>query len=476
MNKFSLAKVICLVFVVCTATAICCPAQTFSTISNFNSFNGSDPFGTLAQGLNGDFYSTTLGGGANSDGTVFLVTPTGTLTVRHSFDKTNGSAPNSGVVLGADRNFYGVTQGGGANNQGTIFKITPSGHLTTLYSFCPLAGCADGDDPQGTLVEATNGNFYGTTYGGSPNNVGTIFEISRTGTFTSLHSFCSEANCGDGEIPQQGLVQANNGNLYGTAPYGGTNSGGVIYQLTPSGTFSVIYSFCAQTNCADGSTPYAALILAANGNLYGTTAGGGTNNNGTVFEVTTAGQLTTLYTFCPNTGCADGANPEGPLVQATDGKLYGMTFAGGANGKGAIFAITPSGTFTTLYSFCSQTSCDDGEGPYLTGLLQATNGTLYGTTPQGGNKTYGTVFSLAVGLGPFVKTVPTAGRVGAAVTILGNGLTGTTAVSFNGTAATFTVVSDTEITTTVPTGATTGRVQVTTPTGTLNSNVRFRVL
>jgi len=197
------------------------------------------------------------------------------------------------------------------------------------------------------------------------------------------------------------------------------------------------------------------------------------------------GKFTTLYSFCAQANCTDGAlggNPsavQAPLIQATDGNLYGTTNFGGnttsgvnTNGYGTIYEITPSGSFTTLYTFCTLSGCSDSASP-VGGLIQDTNGTFYGTTSGGESSSYGTVFSLSEDLGPFVKTQPAYAAVGKAVTILGTGLTGTTSVTFNGTAATFTVVSSSEITTTVPTGATPGYVSVTTPSGTLTSNVPF---
>ena len=183
--------------------------------------------------------------------------------------------------------------------------------------------------------------------------------------------------------------------------------------------------------------------------------------------------LTTLYSFCSQTDCTDGVGPVAGLVQTTNGDLYGTT-SGSPDCCGTVFKITQSGMLTTLYSFCSQSGCADGLAPDA-GLVQATNGDLYGTTNGGGANNDGTVFSLSVGLGPFVETLPTSGSAGAAVKILGTNLTGATSVSFNGVGAVFEVVSSSEITATVPTGATTGSVQVVTPNGTLSSNVPFRV-
>ena len=236
-------------------------------------------------------------------------------------------------------------------------------------------------------------------------------------------------------------------------------------------TFTTLQSF----DLTHGADPYAGLVQATDGNLYGTTVGGGAKNYGTVFRIAPSGTLATLYSFCSKSGCTDGGSPYSGLVQATDGNFYGTTLRGGARGVGTVFKITPSGTLTTLYSFCSKIGCTDGEYPEAA-LVQDTNGTFYGTTRTGGAHNYGTVFSLSVGRGPFVETQPTSGKVGAAVKILGTNLTGATSVTFNGTAAVFKVVSSSEITTTVPAGATTGKVKVVTPHGTLFSNVPFRVL
>ncbi len=473
------------------ATATASPATTtFTTLATFAGANGEDPglLEALVQGLDGNFYGTTKEGGANkvcpnpngigkdvTCGTVFEITPGGTATVLHSFDKTDGSFPVTGLVLASNGNFYGTTSAGGGNGDGTVFEITPGGTLTTLHHF----DGTDGKNPSAPLVQATNGNFYGTTSTGGGNGDGTVFEITPSGTLTTLHSFCSEADCADGEGPN-GLIQASNGNFYGTTSTGGGNSScptnfpltesgcGTVFEIAPGGTLTTLLSF----DGTDGALPNARLVQATNGNFYGTTDIGGTfcsddGGCGTIFEITPGGTLTTLLN-CNGTDCSQ---PFPGLVQATDGNFYGTTEAGGANpGCGIIFEITPGGALTTLVNFGSGAieSCDPG------GLVQATNGNFYGTTSLGTGGG-GTVFSLAVGLGPFVETNPTSGNAGTAVTILGNNLTGSTSVTFNGVQTTFNVVSSTEITTTVPSGATTGKVQVTTPSGTLSSNVNFQV-
>ena len=408
----------CAVVVLCAATAIALRAQTLTTLASFGGRDGGAPDAVLVQATNGQFY------GATFNNTIFTITPTGTLTLLFTFDGTDGDFPDAGLVQAANGYLYGTTYTGGANND------------------CQIGGC------------------------------GTIFKITPRGTLTTVYNFCSQNGCTDGANPTAGLIQANNGDLYGTTQGDGANgTGGTVFKITPGGTLTTLYSFCALPYpCADGANP-SGLVQAIDGNFYGTTGNGGTNGSyGTVFEITPSGALTTIYSFCAQSGCTDGTDPLAALVQGTDGRLYGTTAKGGANGDGTVFKITPSGALTTLHSFGGA----DGFDP-MAGLMQATNGEFYGTTADGGANGFGTVFSLSVGLGPFVETQTTSGKVGAAVKILGTDLTGATSVTFNGTAAVFNVVAPSLITATVPAGATTGTVEVVTPGGTLSSNVPYRV-
>jgi uncharacterized repeat protein (TIGR03803 family) len=447
-------------------------AQTkFTTLLSFEGTNGANPhYVYLVQGTDGKLYGTTYVS-TGSGGTVFKITTGGALTTIYTFCPsgepcTHGAQPDAGLVLATNGNFYGTTMNAGANSNsvGTVFQITPAGKLTTLHNF----DSTDGDEPEVGLIQASSGKLFGTTTIGGSSNVGTIFDITTAGSFTSLHSFVGT----DGDYPDGKLVQATDGNFYGTTKE--VSSGdGTVFKITPAGKLTTLHKF----DETDGGGPTSGLVQATNGNFYGTTSGGGAHTSGTVFQITPAGKLTTLYSFCAKTDCADGANPSAGLIQANDGNLYGTTFSGGANcngGCGTLFKITTSGAFTKLYDFCSKSACADGSQPQG-GLVQHTNGTLYGTTYYGGTDGLGTVFSLSVGLAPFVETLPTSGAVGSKVIILGTALTGATGVSFDGTAATFKVVSGSEITTTVPAGATTGTVKVTTPSGTLSSNVAFVV-
>ncbi len=477
-------------------------AQTFKILHSFcattngdgNCLDGANPVAGLVQATNGDFYGTTQYGGAGSYagnyGTAYKITPLGTLTTLHNFCSdaacADGSEPMSGLMQESSGNLYGMTISGGAYqgqvlNEGVVFKMTLGGSLTPLVTF----QSTNGSRPMAVLVQAQNGELYGTTgeggayVTGSNAGGGTVFKMTGAGTLVTVHSFCGTTNssgyCVDGAGPT-GLVQASNGDLYGTTEYGGTSDGGTVFKLTPNGALTTLYSFCAQTNCADGSWPTSALIQAADGNLYGTTTyGGGFGQNGTVFKITPTGKLKTIYRFCSLVNCADGVEPMySGLIQGTDGNLYGTTSSGGTAYAGTLFKITTAGTLTTLYNFCSQSGCTDGLGPQA-GLIQGTNGALYGTTNGGGTYGYGTVFSLSTGLNPFVALQSTYGEIGAKVKILGTDLTGATAVTFNGTAAAFTVVSKSEISTTVPAGATSGSVVVTTPGAALGSSQAYTV-
>lgn len=489
VKPFKLPVILCVVWATAGNLA---NSQSLTTLHKFCAQSGC-PDGAIPTGLvqatNGEFYGTTESGGAYGYGTVFKMGAGGKLTTLYSFCAQNGcpdgAFPQSGLVEAPNGDLYGTTNSGGAygsaNFGGTVFKITPQGALTTLYSFCAQSGCLDGEFSDAGVVQASNGDLYGTTPYGGAYGEGTIYKITPSGTLTTVYSFCAQSGCPDGELPG-GLMLATNGDLYGVTSYGGAhgneNRGGTVFKITPGGTLTTLHNFCAKKQCNDGENPES-LVQASNGNLYGTTLNGGAYGHGTLFEMTPKGALTTLYNFCsPQSGCADGAFPEGSLVQATDGNLYGTTYGGGYNHTiytgGTVFKVTPGGTLTTLYTFCEQSPCKDGENPNP--LFQATNGNLYGATDTGGARAgEGTVFVFSVGLPPFVETLPMSGEVGAAVTILGSDLTGATSVTFNGTAATFTVVSASEIKTTVPTGATTGSVEVTTPSSTLSSNAAFRV-
>ncbi len=345
-----------------------------------------------------------------------------TLNTLVNFDGANGITGDT-VIQGKDGNFYGTTYSGGANgNYGTVFKMTPDGTLTTLYSFCSQTNCTDGSNPYAGLLQGTNGNFYGTTYYGGANCIyappygcGTVFEITPGGRFKTLYSFCSQqidGVCADGIYPYAGLIQGTDGNFYGAAAEGGGNNydigcfcngGGTIFRMTPKGQLSTLYTFCSQIDgtgqyCLDGAGPYGTLLQASDGNFYGTVRDGGRGTDlsgGTVFKLTSAGKLTTIHNFCSATQyCHDGSYPYAGLIQGSDGDLYGTTTNGGYNDWGTVFKITTAGALTTMHSFRGI----DGVDPYAP-LVQATNGDFYGTTSSGGKynpmgTSVGTVFKL----------------------------------------------------------------------------------
>ena len=293
---------------------------------------------------------------------------------------TDGSGPHS-LVQGSDGNFYGTTGEGGNTNLnngmgwGTVFRIAPTGTLTNLHSF----SLSDGGLPNG-LAQGSDSNFYGTTYLGTNANLGfgTVFRMSPTGSVTVLWLF--HLHAGDGDYPVAGLVQGNDGNFYGTTRSGGTsmNCGGgcgIVFRINPSGTETNLHSF----DGTDGSTPQQGVLLqGSDGNFYGVTPGGGTQNMGNVFRISSSGSLTNLYSF----NYSDGESPEGGLVQGSDGNFYGTTVEGGASGYGTVFRITPNGTLTNLWSF---TGGIDGGKPQA-GLVQGSDGDFYGTATLGGGE------------------------------------------------------------------------------------------
>jgi uncharacterized repeat protein (TIGR03803 family) len=382
----------------------------------------------------------------------------GRVSAVYTFGSTSEGAGPVGVILSTDGNFYGATGGGGISLSGNVFKVARDGTYTVLHQFN-----GDGAYPYAP-IEASDNNLYGTTlWNTSLGGYGTIYKYTPSGVFSTVYNFDST----HGANPESSVIQAADGNLYGTTVGGGASNCGTIFKITTSGTLLHSYSF---QGGAAGCYPIGSLLQATDDNFYGTTFGDDTPADfGTIFKLSKSGGVSILYRFLG--GTADGANPVDGLMQATDGNLYGTTRQGGAYGNGTIFQITPGGTYTLLYSFSS----DVGANPYAA-PSQHTDGLLYGTTTAGGSSGDGTLYSLDMGLGPFITFVRPKGRAGGTAQILGQGFVGTTSVTFNGVAATkFSVVSDTYMTAVVPAGATTGAVVVATPAGNLTSNVSFRI-
>jgi uncharacterized repeat protein (TIGR03803 family) len=353
----------------------------------------------LLQAADGNFYATTYYGGVSESGSVFQLTPAGTLTTLYSFPGETGGvypSPYAGLILGSDGNFYGTTYDACAPPEhGTVFKVTPGGVLTPLHTFTGT----DGECPQAGLLRDADGNLYGTTtYGGGP-GLGTVFKLALDGTLTTLHPFSGS----DGASPQAGLVRAPDGTLYGTTlGDDGASNYGTVFQLTPAGetySFDTIYTFsCADGACPHGANPLGTLLRDPDGTLYGTTVAGGTANLGTVFKLTPTGSLITLHSFSGT----DGA-PSAGLFRGTDGNLYGTTYGPcpyedsgctSASGYGTVFRLATDGSaFTALYNFTGP----DGANPQ-TPVIQGTDGYFYGTTSRGGGAgKRGVFFFLRVG-------------------------------------------------------------------------------
>ncbi len=489
VSRLVLAAISCTTLTVGLLSAVPARAQTPTTIYGFPGTPGpvNPNIEAIAQGRDGNLYLTAAGGdGGAVDctttycGTAFKITTSGAVT--DVFDFSNGGCPASfcgtgaygGLTLGADGNFYGATfYGGTTSNNGTVFKLTPAGVATALHNF---TGAGDGSRPYGSPIQAPSGIFYGTTTSATVAN-STAYSVTSAGVFATLHTFTGP----DGQNVYAPLVQGSDGNLYGDTAAGGTSNNGVIFKMTPAGVVTVLHNFTG----TDGSNGSFALIQASDGNFYGTTYAGGTAGAGVIFKITSSGTYTVLHNI---NGTTEGNGPWGSLVQATNGKLYGITSNIEIGLYGTIFSITTSGTFATLYSF---TGGADGGNP-LSPLIQHTNGLLYGTTNVGGNTNClsvvningqpvevagcGELYSLNIGAKPFVSLVSTSGKVGSKIGILGQGFSASSVVKFNGVAATtVTRTGTTFLLATVPTGASDGYVTVTTGTTTLTSSQKFVV-
>lgn len=310
------------------------------------------PDGALTVGPDGNLYGTAARGGINGYGTVFKITTGGVFSLLTSFNSTNGALPEGGLTPGPDGNLYGTTVNGGANNVGTVFRITTNGTLTSLFSFAASAANGDtnasGDKPSGGLVLKPGGIFYGTTVFGGNGGYGEFFKITTNGTFTPLFSFSSEASNGSTETndtgaePDFNLVPGPDGDFYGAALYGGTNGGGTLFKLTTNGTYTLLHTMNGPANSStDGSQPQGPLALGPDGNFYGAASNGGSGRQGTLFQLTSAGAFTLLFTFDP---LVSGTNATGgeplPLTLGNDGNFYSLTFWGGTNGYGTAFEFS----------------------------------------------------------------------------------------------------------------------------------------
>jgi uncharacterized repeat protein (TIGR03803 family) len=367
-------------------------AQTESVIYTFCSMthcdDGTGPQSNVIMDAEGNLYGAAVFGGANDRGTVFKLDPTGTLTVLYAFCSvgrhcSDGSEPTSGLVRDSAGNLYGMTFAGGAYDQGTVFKLSSDGTLTTLHSF--IQNGIDGYQPNAGLLRDSSGNLYGTTPWGGAYKLGTVYRVTPSGTENIMHSFGDRT---DGRGPE-GVVPVMDqlGNIYGTTEGGGTSYDGTVFEITAGGGYSILYNFGPTKT--DSIDPTATLVIDSKGNLYGTALYGGQYNEGTIFRVTHSGTETIIHSF-QNNG-TDGFDCHAPLVRDAAGNLYGETYSGGQNGFGTVFEVNASGVETILHAFANDRT--DGFNP-LGGLLLDSAGSLYGTTSSGGPRSNGTVYKV----------------------------------------------------------------------------------
>jgi uncharacterized repeat protein (TIGR03803 family) len=372
-------------------------AQTETVLYSFTGqADGAFPAGNLVMDASGNLYGTTLNGGNTCDGlpftcgTVFEVTPSGAETVLYAFNggDADGEWPRGGLTRGLKGIFYGTTSAGGDLGYGTVFAVSPTGNETVLSSLTEVG------DPYAAPILDRQDNLYGTTSANSttqePDPYGSVYELTATGEFKVLHAF-KGPGVGDGYNPTAGLVRDSDGNLFGATTEGGSNEQfcqdgcGTIFKVAPGGTETVLYQFSGTLYGAP-RLPQGTLFRDERGNFYGATLYGGPAEGGVIFEFSPAGKFRLVYRFKKKN---DGANPTGSLISDGEGNLYGTTLAGGSKGFGTVFKVSLDGQETVLYSFTGGPS--DGKTPNR-GLIRDAAGNIYGTTYYGGASNSGTVF------------------------------------------------------------------------------------
>ncbi len=379
-----------------TSSSAVASGNAFKVLYSFaGNGDAAYPYAGLITDKAGNLYGTTIQGGANGDGTIFEITPSGTESILHSFTGgADGSQPHGPVIMDKDGNLYGATTYAGAGGAGVVFKIAPDGTYTVLHSF--NKNDANGGYPMGGVIRDKRGDLYGTTQNFGANNQGVVFKIKPNGVYTVLHAFGSFS--GDGGTPGGGnLLRDAAGNLYGATNTGGTYNLGTVFKLAPDGTETILHSFTWFG--ADGNLPNGDLIMDKSGNLYGTAAGGDGDSyyaEGEVFKITSDGDFKVLHDFTGGNGTGDGQGPDGGLFLDIDGNLFGTTCSGGktgSDGAGTIFEISAGGVENVVYSF---TGGSDGYCPtgslIKDGLTQ--RGYFFGTASNGGGSGGGTVFEI----------------------------------------------------------------------------------
>ncbi len=375
-------------------------AQTY-TEAPIYSFNvtgtgGNSPVSSLVQAGDGYFYGTTYEGGSATAcggygcGTIYKLSADGSkYTVLYTFkDNGDGAQPYVAPIQASDGNFYGTTYGTSGTDAGSVYQLTPSGTFNTLHAF---SGGTDGGFPQAMLVQGSDGNIYGTTSaGGNASDCagmgcGTIFKVTPAGAFSTIYTFTGGT---DGGTPIGGLVEDGAGVFYGTTSTAGANSYGTVYKLSGT-TVTPVYAFCTQSLCTDGEAPQSTMWVGVNGDLYGSTVRGGSNGSGSVFQLTTSGTLTTIGNFCTQYGCNDGSSTNG-IFLGSDGVYYGTTLYGGSSSQGSVYTVTTAGVVTPLISFVGGTDASHpNDAP-----MQAADGNFYGSSAGGGNYGYGAIWKM----------------------------------------------------------------------------------
>jgi uncharacterized repeat protein (TIGR03803 family) len=468
----AIAVTVIAVVVMFAGAAVPAQAQTPTVLHTFPLAltDACKPEGNIVQGRDGNMYGDGAVCGANGGGAVYKISPAGAESVFYSFPQQWTNCGGAGLTLGSDGNFYGTCIAGNpATGLGSIFRLTPAGVFTDLHDFTGV----NGDSlPVYPPIQASDGNFYGVS-GNEVQICGNVYRMTPAGVYTNLHTF-SGSDC-----HPSNLVQASDGNLYGTlADCAVVSTDGCVYRISTAGVFKEIHDFALTT----GEVPCTGLIQGKDGKLYGATNSGAANGWGNIYKLTTAGVATDLHDFnnATDAACVNNAGPPVNMLQVADGTFYGVNPAYGLYG-GSIYKLTSANVFS---AWMFPSTDVDGNSPSST-LIQNTNGLVYGTTPAGGfippncpQGCQGTFFSVATGDKPFVSLEPTekTGNVGASVGMFGQGFSSASVVKFGGVAATKVTLSGTTyLTAVVPAGAHTGAVTVTTGTTTLTSPQTYKV-
>jgi uncharacterized repeat protein (TIGR03803 family) len=454
---------------------------TITVLHNFNFTDGSQPQGGLSMGIDGNFYGTTTFGGTHSAGTIYQITPAGTHTVIYNFTNgTEGGFPRNSPVQGTDGRLYGVS---GTGSKSTIYKITTAGVITPMALL--------GQECDGPLTLAADGKFYGVAQLGGTFNRGMAFSVTTAGALKTIFSF----NDPTGAVPFGPILQATDGNFYGTASTGGSLGSGVVYKLTPAGVYTVIHNF-DNSNRANGITPTTGVVQGSDGFLYGVTSGGGSALGGTIFKIKTDG---TSFAVVHSFDVSHGSTPYSYPTLHTSGKIYGLTNSGGSHNDGVLYSFDAGlkafvipvvlsaakvggsvGLLGQNLSTATQVMFGTGPGTFTpsgNGFITArpaagaTTGLITVKEP-GGNLLSPKKFKIVPAITSFT---PAMGPVGTKVVITGMSFSQTTAVRFGTKAATFTINSNTQVTTTVPAGAVTGKISITTQGGTASTATTFTV-